>query len=373
MAATTRACPRDRYVPAEAQNFADQNFAETIANTVHVAAGAIAGRLSFGTAVQATATAHLLALAATVLDPSRAPQPIILVVTGLLLVVLSLAKPEASVTTGTEFQDTVAFAPDAGGKAHSHTDPLALERQTQRLAEIADTATRARRDVELRGRVWADLTARISHELRTPLNAVIGFSDIMDAELFGPVGHERYKEYTRHIRDSGRDLLKSTEDTLAMTALLGAPASSATAAPHSLAELIADAWSFFEGEPLARGVSLMLDIEDHLNVVGERRPLRQILINVLTEALVRAPDDSAIVISTVDDAGLVGLEIMVADARFRPHEAQAPLAICIARVLLELQGARLTEETDTSGRWLARTVLERAEQADFFCDGNRYS
>ena len=67
--------------------------------------------------------------------------------------------------------------------------------------------------------------ARVSHELRTPLNAVIGFSDVMDSELLGPVGHPRYREYARHIRDSGRELLKSAEDTLAITALLANPGS----------------------------------------------------------------------------------------------------------------------------------------------------
>ena len=62
--------------------------------------------------------------------------------------------------------------------------------------------------------------ARVNHELRTPLNAVIGFSEVMALEMFGPLGNERYQEYVRHIRDSAGDLLKSAEDTLALTALL---------------------------------------------------------------------------------------------------------------------------------------------------------
>ena len=68
---------------------------------------------------------------------------------------------------------------------------------------------------------WSDLTARISHELRTPLNAIIGFSEMMDAEILGPVGNARYREYLAHIRDSGSELLKSTEDTLALIELMG--------------------------------------------------------------------------------------------------------------------------------------------------------
>ena len=67
---------------------------------------------------------------------------------------------------------------------------------------------------------WADLMSRVNHELRTPLNAVIGFSEMMALEMFGPLGNDRYQEYVRYIRDSADELLKSAEDTLALTALL---------------------------------------------------------------------------------------------------------------------------------------------------------
>ncbi len=81
----------------------------------------------------------------------------------------------------------------------------------------------------LSGEAWGDLMARVSHDLRTPLNAVIGFSDVMGSELFGPVGDARYRDYIAHIRDSGRELLKSAEDTLAITSLLGSRGNAADA------------------------------------------------------------------------------------------------------------------------------------------------
>jgi signal transduction histidine kinase len=65
--------------------------------------------------------------------------------------------------------------------------------------------------------------ARINHDLRTPLNAVVGFSELMVLELFGPLGDERYQDYVHHIRDSATELLKSAEDTLALTALVANP------------------------------------------------------------------------------------------------------------------------------------------------------
>jgi signal transduction histidine kinase len=65
---------------------------------------------------------------------------------------------------------------------------------------------------------FGDLLAAISHEIRTPLTAVIGFCELMGREIFGPVGDPRYAAYVRHIADGGAALLKSAEDTLALSA-----------------------------------------------------------------------------------------------------------------------------------------------------------
>jgi signal transduction histidine kinase len=54
----------------------------------------------------------------------------------------------------------------------------------------------------------------MSHELRTPLNAVIGFSEIMRAETFGPLGNARYMDYIKDIHDSSRHLLGVINDIL---------------------------------------------------------------------------------------------------------------------------------------------------------------
>jgi signal transduction histidine kinase len=67
------------------------------------------------------------------------------------------------------------------------------------------------------------LLAQMSHELRTPLNAMIGFSEVMLRELYGPLGHARYQEYAAHISESGGQLLRSAEDALAVTETMSAP------------------------------------------------------------------------------------------------------------------------------------------------------
>ncbi|MFM9939075.1 MAG: histidine kinase dimerization/phospho-acceptor domain-containing protein [Hyphomicrobiaceae bacterium] len=72
-----------------------------------------------------------------------------------------------------------------------------------------------------------ELMARLCHDLRTPLNAIIGFSEIMETELLGPAGSERYQSYATHIRESGVNLLAAVETALAVTQRL-AEASLAT-------------------------------------------------------------------------------------------------------------------------------------------------
>lgn len=351
MERTTSACPRDRSAHARPS---------ILGLGQKLKLSDISEKLGGERALQAAAGLHLLAIAAAVLAPGNPPLPIFLTLTGLCLVVLSLSRSDAAPVAT---DDVAEFAP-----AVSVPDDraFALERQSQRLVEIADAASRARREAEMRGQLWAELTARMSHELRTPLNAVIGFSDVMGAEMFGPLGHDRYRDYARHIRECGRDLLKCAEDTLALTSTLAGGQNASAGRPLELRALLTDAWSFFEAESSARGIQLDTRIPRDMEILGEPRPVRQILVNLLAEALDRCPDGGIVrVVSDTDDQ-TVSLAIAVAGAAVRANVGQAPLAICIARVLLEQHGSGLIEDIDASGAWRATTFLDRAVQKDFF-------
>ncbi len=89
-----------------------------------------------------------------------------------------------------------------------------LQRANRELEiRIADIS-RAKEEAELANRSKSEFLAMMSHELRTPLNAVIGFSDLMRIEAFGPVGSARYREYAGDIHDSARHLLSLINDIL---------------------------------------------------------------------------------------------------------------------------------------------------------------
>ena len=209
--------------------------------------------------------------------------------------------------------------------------------------------------------------ARISHEIRTPLNAVIGFSDLMEREIFGPLGNDKYRDYLAHIRDSGEALLKSAEDTLALSSLLAIPAPGQRTQCSSLASLTQDAW--LRVEPLAarRGVELDINVADMIEVAGDRRAFRQALSNLMMEASLRANPGSRIEVKARVHSDTVRVKVIVANAERKRRPSGPSLAICVARALLELQGTSLTA-TDCARRgvWKATTVLDLAVQPDFF-------
>lgn len=209
--------------------------------------------------------------------------------------------------------------------------------------------------------------AQMSHDLRTPLNAVIGLSDVMRAELLGPVGNPRYVEYASDIGYSGRRLLKAAEDTLAMTTLL---AQSARGAPEPVAllDLTHEIWGYGHEDALARNIALGLETSDPelVEVLAPAQALRQVLVNLLDEAVARAPNDGRIVLLATPEDDTVRVELVVACALPRSRGAKPSLAMGLARTLLEMQGAGLIEITSGEGTWRAVTVLDRAVQQDFF-------
>ena len=221
---------------------------------------------------------------------------------------------------------------------------------------------------------WVDLLARISHDLRTPLNAVIGFSDVMQQELFGPLGHTRYQEYVRHIRASGMEVLQAAEDALTMTALLAEP-KAVTFEHVNLAQALGEAIDDLSGRLRLQAPTIEIEIADELDVRSDRRILTRALRQLVTIGLARAGQGAMINVSAVCEHGLVQLRVDVSDCHGAcPVNAEQAadlgmgrrdLGVWIATSMLDLIDCRLAIETDGE-RLALTTTLEQANQPSFF-------
>ena len=240
---------------------------------------------------------------------------------------------------------------------------------------IQDTTTRRQGHTEVDPVDRTQLLARMSHELRTPLNAVIGFTDLMQKELFGPLGSPRYQEYVQHIKDCGSALLKSTEDTIAMTsALTEQGGGSMTIRPVSLLNAAQEAWHAVDPVRKPKNAKLKQAIEPSLQVLMDHATLRQILLNLFSEALVHLGPSQIVSITASVDQELVQLEVSAKEpALNKSHNrvshvenSETSLSLCLVRTLLELQGLSLFLISESNGAWRALTILDRAVQKDFF-------
>ncbi|MFM9863600.1 MAG: sensor histidine kinase [Micropepsaceae bacterium] len=130
----------------------------------------------------------------------------------------------------------------------------------------------------------SDFLASMSHELRTPLNSIIGYSDLIRQETFGPIVPERYAGYIDDIASSGAHLLKMINDLLDL-AKIEAGKREFNVAPVRLADVAADVLRFVEPMAAAAHVSVMIDAKHDAVVRADERAVKQMLLNLASNAV----------------------------------------------------------------------------------------
>ncbi|HUH12076.1 MAG TPA: ATP-binding protein, partial [Longimicrobiales bacterium] len=130
----------------------------------------------------------------------------------------------------------------------------------------------------------ADFLAIISHELRTPLTAVLGYTEILEAEIGGPLTPQQRQQVGR-IRESGRHLLDLIEEILGY-ARADAGAEEVRPQPVPVAALTRECISMVDVRARDRGLTLEAALPpDDERIVTDPRLLRQILLNLLSNAV----------------------------------------------------------------------------------------
>lgn len=160
----------------------------------------------------------------------------------------------------------------------------------------------AKREAETANAHKSDFLARVSHEIRTPLNAIIGFSEMMATERFGPIGSPRYLEYAHDIGKSGRHVLDIVNDLLDISKIEAGQQHMDFAAV-SLNEILAECVSLLQPQANAQRIIIRTSLANALpEVVADQRSLKQIAINLLSNAIRFTPSGGQIVVSTAYDA-----------------------------------------------------------------------
>lgn len=158
----------------------------------------------------------------------------------------------------------------------------------------------AKQQAEAANRAKSLFLAHMSHELRTPLNAVIGFSEMIAGERLGPAGHPRYREYGRDIYDSGRLLLSIIDNILDLSRIeAGRLALQETEVDLGLA--IAACLRLVRERAENTGIRLESDVPADLWVRGDERICKQMVLNLLTNAVKFTPGGGTVGISAGRD------------------------------------------------------------------------
>jgi PAS domain S-box-containing protein len=156
----------------------------------------------------------------------------------------------------------------------------------------------AKRSAEKASAQKSDVLAKISHEIRTPLNAILGFTEVMSEERFGPIGNERYKEYLSDIHQSGGYLISLINDLLDL-AKIEAGKMDLTFTGVNLNEIASSAVALLQPEANRQRVVLRTGLQPKLpSVVADDRSLRQIVINVLSNAVKFTDAGGQVILST---------------------------------------------------------------------------
>jgi len=246
-----------------------------------------------------------------------------------------------------------------------HVTITELEDREEKLSQLARKYEVAMTRAEAANQAKSEFLANMSHELRTPLNAINGFSEIMAGEMFGPLGDPKYKGYAADILKSGQHLLSLINDVLDM-AKIEAGKLTLHYETVSVKEVVEDAARLMRGKIQEAGLNLLVDAPDLPEIDADYRGLKQVVLNLISNAVKFTPEDGHIVVAlsrededrlrvAVTDTGIgIAAEDLTRLARpFEQVEGQhskttqgTGLGLALTKSLIELHGGTLSIESE---------------------------
>jgi len=244
-----------------------------------------------------------------------------------------------------------------------------LQRQHRRLEEASVALKTARDEAEIANRGKSEFLANMSHELRTPLNAIIGFSEVLNREMFGPLT-ARYRDYAKDIHESGQHLLEIIGDILDLSKI-EAGRLGLRAEPVDVYPLLKACARLVRERAFDAGVRVIIAEDEPLpKIAADTTRAKQVLLNLLSNAIKFTPAGGTVSLTarlaagetveiSVTDTG-IGMkaeDIPVALERFQQVDSQLSrrhagtgLGLPLSKALVEMHGGSLRiESTPGSG------------------------
>jgi two-component system cell cycle sensor histidine kinase PleC len=239
------------------------------------------------------------------------------------------------------------------------TSRITLERQKAELS-VANSNYQAEKErAEAANRAKSEFLANMSHELRTPLNAILGFSEILQNQMFGPLGSEKYDEYSHDIHDSGKHLLNVINDILDMSKI-EAGQMKLNRETIDLAPLIMETLRFTTIPAQQKNICVDQQISSGLTITADRRAMKQVLLNLLSNAVkftneggkisLRARKVAGAVTLTIADTGIgiprlaldkIGQPFEQVQSQYAKSKGGSGLGLAISRSLTNLHGGAM--------------------------------
>ena len=252
-------------------------------------------------------------------------------------------------------------------EADAEDDVIALYGIMQDVTEPTKREIDLREAKENAERAYAaksQFLANMSHELRTPLNAIIGFSEMIERQLLGPIGTEKYLEYIGGIRQSGEHLLDLISDILDMSKI-EAGKYELHLEKFNIAKVIRMAVHMMEGRALDAEIKINIDISnEELNIVADRRAVMQMILNLLSNAVKFSKHGKTINVQmkerdehlsiSVEDEGIgipanklasITLPFEQAESDYTREYEGSGLGLAITKDLTEIHGGNLHIES----------------------------
>jgi len=224
-------------------------------------------------------------------------------------------------------------------------------------------------------RAKSEFLATMSHELRTPLNAIKGFSEMFIGQFFGALGSPKYEEYAHDIRDSSEHLIDLVNDVLDLSAV-EAGKQFLTKENLNVHDIIMDLSPIIATASDRKRITFSVDVStDSAALHADRRAMKQILINVLSNAVKFTPAGGRVTLKVtvsnghqvfeVSDTGegiaadkLPSLTDPFVRAESDPHKTHegTGLGLAIVKSLVDLHGGELTIESEV-GKGTTLTVM----------------